>query len=96
MKNELKPSFSLAIAQKKGNANVNKTVEWVIGALIVAVLVATLSGSIFTYFGTGATGLGNVSANPSVPSWLPTTLIIAVAVGLLVLVFKAMGLLKDK
>jgi len=86
--------FDLMKMQKKGMASTKHTIDWIIGGLIAIVLIATLSGTIFGYLGTGPTGLGNITANPAVPTWLPTVLIIIVAVGLVYLVLKATGVSK--
>lgn len=87
-----KEAFDLSLAQKKGAMATNHAVEYIIGALIVVILVSVLAQTIFGNL--GSSGLKNATANPDVPTWLPTTLIIAVAVGLLYLVFKALGLVK--
>jgi hypothetical protein len=84
--------FSLDKAQKRGVAQSSHAVNYLIGALIVVILIATLAGTIFSYLGTGAVGLANTTANPGVPAWLPGVLVVGVAVGLLFLVFKALGL----
>lgn len=73
--------------KSSGNA-----VNYIVGALVVVILVSVLAGTIFGYLGTGANGLGNATANPSVPAWLSPVLIVGVGVGLLYLVFKALGL----
>lgn len=86
--------FNLGKAQKKGSSMAGHATDYIVGALIVVILISVLAGTIFNYLGTGATGLGNSTLNPSVPSWLPSVLVIAVAVGLLYLVFKALGLVK--
>jgi uncharacterized membrane protein YidH (DUF202 family) len=87
--------FNLFLAQKRGMAHTGNTVNYIVGALIAVILVATLAGTIFSYLGTsGTAALGNTSANPSVPTWLPGILIVGVAVGMLFLVFRALGLTK--
>ena len=87
-------NFSLFMAQKRGSHTAGKAVDYIVGALIVVILISVLAGTIFGYLGTGATGLGNTTANPAVPTWLPSVLIIGVAVGLLYMLFRAMGLVK--
>ena len=83
------------MAQKRGVANTGHAVNFIVSALIVVILIAVLAGTIFSYLGTNsAVGLGNTTANPSVPTWLPGVLIVSVAVGLLYLLFKVMGLVK--
>jgi ABC-type multidrug transport system permease subunit len=91
---KMESKFNLLAAQNRGMASTSHATEFLIGTLIVVVLVATLSGTIFSYLGTGAVGLGNSTANPGVPSWLPATMIIVVAVGLLYLVLRTMGVVK--
>jgi hypothetical protein len=86
--------FDLKAMQKKGSMDVNHSVEYIVGTLIVILLIAVLAGTIFGYLGTGTYGLGNTTANPAVPTWLPSVLIVAVGVGLLYLVFRALGLVK--
>jgi uncharacterized membrane protein YidH (DUF202 family) len=87
--------FSLMPAQKKGIANASHAVNYIIGALVVVLLIAVLAGTIFSYLGTNsAIGLGNTTANPSVPAWLPGVLIVGTAIGLLYLLFKTLGLTK--
>lgn len=68
-------------------------VNYIVGALIVVLLISVLASTIFGYLGTGATGLGNTVANPSVPTWLSPVLIVGVGIGLLYLVFKSLGLI---
>lgn len=84
--------FDLLIAQKKGAAHVSNATDKLIGVLVVVLLVSVLAGTIFGYLGTGATGLGNTTLNPGVPTWLPTVLIVLVAVGILYLVIRATGI----
>ena len=58
----------------------------VIDGLLVAIVIGAIGGTMFSQFGSG--GLGNATANPSVPTWLPTTLVVILAVGLLFLVYR--------
>lgn len=93
----MEDKFNLFLAQKKGMASASHATEYIVGALIVVLLIAVLAGTIFSYLGSNSpVGLSNTSANPSVPTWLPPVLIVAVAVGLLTLLFKAMGLYGKK
>lgn len=39
-------------------------------------------------------GLGNATANPSVPTWLAPIIIVALGIGLLYLVLRALGIVK--
>lgn len=86
--------FSLNAMQKKGMASTKHTIDWIIGGLVSIVLISTLAGTIFTYLGTKSGNLGNTTSNPDVPTWLPTVLIIIVAVGLVYLVLRATGVSK--
>lgn len=86
--------FSLKDAQKKGSANVSHAVDKIVNVLVAVLLVAVMAGTIFGYLGTGANGLGNVTANPSAPTWLSPVLIIVVGITLLYLVLKSGGLSK--
>lgn len=86
--------FNLFKAQKKGMASAKNTVDWLIGGLIAVVLIGALGGTIFGYLGSSGTGLGNSTANPAVPTWLPTVMIIIVAVGFVYLLLKATGVSK--
>lgn len=88
--------FSLEKAQKKGSMSTEHTVDWIVGALIAVLLVAVLGPTIFSYLGNTSTGLGNTTANPSVPTWLSPVLIILVGVGFLYLVMKGIGIGKTK
>lgn len=86
--------FSLSKAQKKGEMDVGSQTDKIVGILVAVLLVAVLAGTIFGYLGTGASGLGNATANPSAPSWLSPVLIVVVGIALLYLVLKAAGLAK--
>lgn len=77
--------FNLLKAQKKGSTNVNKAVLTLIGALVIILLIVQLAPQFFSGLGTSGSGLGNATANPGVPTWLPTILIVIVAVGLVYL-----------
>lgn len=79
---------------KKGNAG-SHAINYLVVGLLVIVMLSVLSGTIFSYLGTGAVGLGNTTANPSVPTWLPSLLIIIVAIGLVFLVLRAFGMHKN-
>ena len=60
----------------------------IIDGLLVAVVIGAIAGTMFSQFGTGSAGLGNATLNPDVPTWLPTTLVVILAVGLLFLVYR--------
>lgn len=77
----------LLILQKRGKVNTRKSIDVLIGALVVVLIIVALAPQFFTGLGTGANGLGNTTANPSVPTWLPGILIILVAVGLLYIIY---------
>lgn len=85
MENKLN-SLKLAKMQKKGNASAKNLIYILIGALIVITLVVQLAPEFFS--GLGASGLGNATANPDVPSWLPTILIIIIGAGLVFLIWR--------
>lgn len=82
------------MAQKRGVMATGHAVDYIVGALIVILLISVLAGTIFGYLGTGTIGLSNTTANPDVPTWLPPVLIVGVGIGLLYLVFRALGLVK--
>lgn len=92
----MESKFNLLLAQKRGMANVSHSVDYLIGGLITVVLTATLAGTIFSYLGTGSVGLGNSSVAPGTPSWLPGLLIVIVAVGIVYLILRAMGITGKK
>lgn len=74
---------------KKGN--VSSKIETLIGALLVIVILVALAPTMFQGFGGGATGLANSSVSgTAMPAWLPTTLAVIVAIGLVYLVYRAL------
>lgn len=75
---------------KRGAAT--SSVNFIIYGLLAIVLLAVIAPTIFTYLGTGAVGLGNTTANPAVPTWLPSILIIVVAIALVVYTLRAFGM----
>ena len=84
--------FSLSQAQKKGSAAVTSSTNKIVGLLIAVLLIAVLAGTIFGYLGGGASGLGNVTANPSAPTWLSPLLIVLVGVAFVYMVLHAAGI----
>ena len=80
--------FDLAKMQKKGSSSVNKIIVGLIGALVVILILVQLAPTFFTGLGSTGTGLGNVTANPSVPTWLPTIMIIIIATGLVFMAWR--------
>lgn len=82
--------FDLKKVQKRGFGD-NKVISYLIGGLIAIVLIAALAPTMFNFLGTGTGGLGNTSENPSVPTWLSPVAIILLAVGLLYMLYRAIG-----
>lgn len=60
----------------------------IIALLLAGVLISALGGTIFSNLGTGVGGLGNTTANPSVPTYLPTILIALFAFAIIFAVYK--------
>jgi hypothetical protein len=79
--------FSLISAQKRGQAGVGNKINYLIGALVVIVLAVALAPEMFS----GIAELENETLNPSVPAWLPTTLYVVIAAGVLFLIWRAFG-----
>lgn len=79
--------FNLFLAQKKGSASTNKVTE----LLVTVILVAVIGGLAFNYAGNGATGLGNATLYPSVPTWFPPIVQVFLAIGMLYIVLRAAG-----
>lgn len=74
---------------KKGN--VSSKIDTLIGALLVIVILVALAPTMFQGFGGGATGLANTSvAGTALPTWLPNTLAVITAIGLVYLVYTAL------
>jgi len=80
-------TFKLQDLQKKGSADVNSKVAYLIGALIVIVMAVNLAPEMFS----GITNLGNETLNPDVPTWVPTVLVIIVGAGIVFLIWRAFG-----
>ena len=81
-------NFNLSLAQKKGMASSDSIVNDYIGFLIGIILIAIIGSQIFSYTGSGSVGLGNSTINPDIPIWLPSTMTIIVAVGLIYAIMK--------
>jgi len=87
-------NFNLKIAQKRGMASNSVILENYIGFLITVILFGALAGTFFRYLSNTGSNLGNVTANPDVPLWLPSSLTVIIAVGLLYAIYKT--IFKDK
>lgn len=72
----------LKILQKKGQANVNSKISYLIGALIVIVMATALAPEMFE----SVDDLENVTG---VPGWVPTVLFVIVGAGLVFLIWRA-------
>jgi len=72
------------LLQKQGQAGVDSKITYLIGALIVIVLAVNLAPEMFG----GLTDLANTTANPDVPTWVPTVLFVIVGAGLVFLIWK--------
>lgn len=79
--------FDLKAMQKKGAGKTASQIEYLIGALILVVIAVALAPTMFA----SANNLSNTTANPGVPSWVPTILIIVIGAGLVFLVYEAFG-----
>lgn len=74
---------------KKGVANAST--DYIIGGLLAVLLVSVLANVIFDFVG----NINTEATGGTAPNWLPTILVVGIAIGLFVVVFVAFGLMKQ-
>ena len=77
--------FNLEKLQKKAQTGSNKIIFGLIAVVIGISVSVALAPTIFA-------DLATLAADTNVPSWLPTTLVVVVAAGLLLMISKAAGM----
>lgn len=70
--------------QKRGQANVNNKITYLVGSLIVVVLATALAPEMFA-------NITNLSNNSDVPGWLPSVVTVVVGAGIVFLIWKTIG-----